>query len=150
MSGIGSDALNDLCSDKSADERIVHFNSILKFAILRKDRAFLAIGGPMNAAVDGGNPSVDDPSLIQTAIRCLLFTLTNSMLFLWFYGYFFSLKLKVILFSDRYVKDLTQADLHDCQHWNRFLEVYFVPYLFREHAFTSYDTIVGLCHDSCR
>lgn len=82
MSGISSDALNELCLDKSADERIIHFNNILKFAILRKDRAFMAIGGPWNATVDGGDPSVDDSSLIQTAIRWILFTLTSSMLFL--------------------------------------------------------------------
>lgn len=31
----------------------------------------MAIGGPWNPA-DGGDPSVDDSALIQTAVRCVL------------------------------------------------------------------------------
>ncbi|XP_058104990.1 protein SHORT ROOT IN SALT MEDIUM 1-like [Magnolia sinica] len=89
MSGISSHALEELCSDKSSD-RIPHLNIIPRFAILRKDCSFMAIGGPWNAAQDGGDPLVDDSSLVQSALR--------------------------------HVKDLTQLDLRDSQHWNRFLE----------------------------
>ncbi|XP_073010931.1 protein SHORT ROOT IN SALT MEDIUM 1 isoform X1 [Typha latifolia] len=93
LSGASIDALDGLCSEKSTSERIMHFNNILKFAVLRKDRSFMAIGGPWNVAIDGGDPLANDSCLIQTAVR--------------------------------HVKDLTQLDLHNCQHWNRFLELHY-------------------------
>ncbi|KAI3983150.1 hypothetical protein MKX01_030872 [Papaver californicum] len=67
MSGISKDALEDLSSNKNYDDRIPHINNILRFSFLRKDRAFMAIGGPQGV-VDGGDSSVDDSSLIKTAI----------------------------------------------------------------------------------
>ncbi|XP_068641295.1 protein SHORT ROOT IN SALT MEDIUM 1-like [Aristolochia californica] len=70
MSGISSTSLDELCAGKSSDDRIAHVNSILRFALLRKDRSFLAVGGPWNATIDGGDPLVDDSSLIRTALRC--------------------------------------------------------------------------------
>ncbi|URD78443.1 cell division cycle and apoptosis regulator 1 [Musa troglodytarum] len=92
MSGISCEALNELCLEKDTDERIVHFNNILKFAVLKKDRSFLAIGGPSHVTLDG-DPQLNDSSLIQTAIR--------------------------------HVKHATQLDLHNCLHWNRFLEIHY-------------------------
>ncbi|KAG0501713.1 hypothetical protein HPP92_001785 [Vanilla planifolia] len=71
MSGISSDALKELCSDKSSDERLIHFNNILRFAVLKKDHSFMAIGGRWKETLDGGNPSFDASSLIQTARRCV-------------------------------------------------------------------------------
>jgi len=69
MSGMSADTLNEMCSYNSSDERIVHFNNILRFAILKKDHSFMAIGGPWNATIDGGDPSVEDSALIRTACR---------------------------------------------------------------------------------
>ncbi|XP_042494256.1 protein SHORT ROOT IN SALT MEDIUM 1-like [Macadamia integrifolia] len=69
MSGISKDALEELSSDKISDDRIPHLNNILRFAILRQDRSFMAIGGPWDV-LDGEDPSVDESSLIQTALRC--------------------------------------------------------------------------------
>lgn len=66
MSGLSRRALEDLVSE--SDDRIVHICNILRFCILKKDRAFTAIGGPWDI-VDGGNPSIDDSSLVQTALR---------------------------------------------------------------------------------
>ncbi|KAI3933269.1 hypothetical protein MKW92_020213 [Papaver armeniacum] len=67
MSGISKDALEELSSNKNYEDRIPHINNILRFSFLRKDRAFMAIGGPQGV-VDGGDSSVDDCSLIKTAI----------------------------------------------------------------------------------
>lgn len=83
MSGISCEALNELCLEKDTDERIVHFNNILKFAVLKKDRSFLAIGGPSHVTLDG-DPQVNDSSLIQTAIRCGTFVLIHYVHFLLF------------------------------------------------------------------
>jgi hypothetical protein len=47
-------------------------NNILKFSILKKDHSLFAIGGPWNAAVDGGDPLLDCSCLIQTVIRYVL------------------------------------------------------------------------------
>ncbi|XP_078444603.1 ATP/GTP-binding protein family isoform X2 [Wolffia australiana] len=69
MSGISSEALEELCSDHNSDNRVSHFNNLLRFAILRKDHSFTAIGGPWNAALDGGDPSTDETSLVRTAKR---------------------------------------------------------------------------------
>ncbi|KAG8094529.1 hypothetical protein GUJ93_ZPchr0012g20835 [Zizania palustris] len=69
MSGMSNSAFADITSLRSTDERIVHLNNILKFAVFKRDHSLFAIGGPWNAAIDGGDPSVDCSCLIQTAIR---------------------------------------------------------------------------------
>ncbi|KAM6547391.1 hypothetical protein CsatB_019067 [Cannabis sativa] len=68
MSGISKNALEELSSEKISDDRIPHIYNILRFAVLKKDHSFMAIGGPWKS-VDGGDPSVDDTSLIHTAQR---------------------------------------------------------------------------------
>lgn len=68
MSGISKNSLEELSSEKSSDDRIPHFCNILRFAILKKDRSFMAIGGSWQSS-DGGDPSVDDAALVQTALR---------------------------------------------------------------------------------
>ncbi|KAJ0978601.1 hypothetical protein J5N97_014075 [Dioscorea zingiberensis] len=93
MSGISSGALEGLCSEKCPVDRVIHLKNILKFGLLKKDQSFMAIGGPWSAAIDGGDPSVDESTLIQTAIR--------------------------------WVKEIAGLDLHDCLHWNRFLEIHY-------------------------
>ncbi|XP_047090309.1 protein SHORT ROOT IN SALT MEDIUM 1-like [Lolium rigidum] len=70
MSGMSNGAFADICSLRSAEDRIAHWNNVLKFAVFKKDHALVAIGGPWNAAMDGGDPSTDCSCLIQTAIRC--------------------------------------------------------------------------------
>lgn len=74
MSGLSRNALEDLSSEKCPDDRIPHIGSILRFAVLRKDRSFMAIGGPWDA-IDGGDPSVDDSSLVKTVLRFVLILL---------------------------------------------------------------------------
>uniref|UniRef100_J3MF26 EF-hand domain-containing protein n=1 Tax=Oryza brachyantha TaxID=4533 RepID=J3MF26_ORYBR len=69
MSGMSNSAFADITSLRSTDERVVHLNNILKFAVFKRDRSLFAIGGPWNAAIDGGDPVVDSSCLIQTAIR---------------------------------------------------------------------------------
>lgn len=71
MSGLSKNALEELSSERGSDDRISHICNILRFAVLKKDRSCMAIGGPWNPA-DGGDPSVDDSALIQTAVRCVL------------------------------------------------------------------------------
>ncbi|XP_039136315.1 protein SHORT ROOT IN SALT MEDIUM 1 isoform X1 [Dioscorea cayenensis subsp. rotundata] len=71
MSGVSSGALEGLCSEKTPVDRAIHMKNILKFAVLKKEQSFLAIGGPWSASIDGGDPSVDESSLIRTAIRCV-------------------------------------------------------------------------------
>ncbi|CAM8922227.1 unnamed protein product [Rhodiola kirilowii] len=66
MSGLSRSALEDLVSE--SDDRLVHICNILRFSILKRDRAFTAIGGPWDPT-DGGDPSNDDSSLVQTALR---------------------------------------------------------------------------------
>lgn len=68
LSGLSRSATEDLCSEKSLDDRIPHICNLLKFAVLKKDRSLMAIGGPWDS-VDGGDPSIDDSSLIRTIIR---------------------------------------------------------------------------------
>lgn len=68
MSGLSKNALEELSSEKILDDRIPHICNMLRFAVLKKDHYFMAIGGPWNIA-DGGDPSVDDSSLLKTAIR---------------------------------------------------------------------------------
>lgn len=69
MSGMSNGAFADITSMRSTEERVVHLNNILKFAVFKKDRSLLAIGGPWNAALDGGDPLVDCSCLIRTAMR---------------------------------------------------------------------------------
>ncbi|CAI0402173.1 unnamed protein product [Linum tenue] len=92
MSGVSKSAFEELSSAKFSDDRPAHICNVLRFALLKKDRAFMAIGGPWDP-VDGGDPAVDDSPLIQTALR--------------------------------YAKDITQLDLRNCRHWNRFLEIHY-------------------------
>ncbi|XP_058777326.1 protein SHORT ROOT IN SALT MEDIUM 1 isoform X1 [Vicia villosa] len=68
MSGLSRGALEELSSDKTFDDRIPHICNFLRFAILKKDHSFMAVGGPWEPA-DGGDPSNDDSSLIRTALR---------------------------------------------------------------------------------
>lgn len=78
MSGLSKNALEELSSERSSDDRIPHICNILRFAILKKDRSFMTIGGPWNST-DGGDPSVDGSSLIQTAIRFVLYAISYSV-----------------------------------------------------------------------
>ena len=71
MSGLSKNALEELSSEKSSDDRIPHICNILRFALLKKDQSFMTIGGQWNPA-DGVDPSVDDTSLIQTVHRFVL------------------------------------------------------------------------------
>ncbi|KAE8658870.1 ATP/GTP-binding family protein, putative isoform 2 [Hibiscus syriacus] len=68
MSGLSRSALEELSSEKVPDDRIPHICNILRFAVLKKDHSFMAIGGPCVYA-DGSNPAGDEFSLIQTALR---------------------------------------------------------------------------------
>ncbi|XP_061366325.1 protein SHORT ROOT IN SALT MEDIUM 1 isoform X2 [Gastrolobium bilobum] len=68
MSGLSRTALEELSSDKSFDDRIPHICNFLRFAVLKKDHSFMAVGGPWEPA-DGGDPSIDDNSLIKSALR---------------------------------------------------------------------------------
>ena len=117
LSGLSKNALEDLSSEKRYDDRVPHICNILRFAVLKRDRSFMAIGGPWDSA-DGGDPSVDDSALIQTALRFVLATLLN-----WSNRTFvpFAVLKRVLLC--RHTKDVTQLDLHNCHNWNRFLEV---------------------------
>lgn len=69
MSGISAEAFAELCADGNVDDRTPHFNNILRFAILRKDRSLMAIGGRWEDAIDGGDPCVEDSALIRAALR---------------------------------------------------------------------------------
>lgn len=71
MSGVSRNALEELSSEKISDDRIPHISNMLRFAVLKRDHSFMAIGGPWKSA-DGGDPSVDDTSLIRTVQRYLL------------------------------------------------------------------------------
>ncbi|AQK82517.1 ATP/GTP-binding protein family, partial [Zea mays] len=71
MSGMSKGAFANITSLRSTEERVVHLNNILKFAVFKKDRSLFAIGGPWNADIDGGDPSADCSCLIRTAIRCV-------------------------------------------------------------------------------
>ncbi|XP_044981802.1 protein SHORT ROOT IN SALT MEDIUM 1-like [Hordeum vulgare subsp. vulgare] len=70
MSGMSNSAFADICSLRSAEERIVHWNNVLKFAVFKKGHALIAIGGPWSAVIDGGDPLTDCSCLVRTAIRC--------------------------------------------------------------------------------
>ncbi|XP_042983456.1 protein SHORT ROOT IN SALT MEDIUM 1 isoform X1 [Carya illinoinensis] len=68
MSGLSKNAMEELSSEKSSDDRIPHICNIVRFGVLRRDQSWMAIGGPWDS-VDGGDPSVDDTSLIRTVLR---------------------------------------------------------------------------------
>jgi hypothetical protein len=51
---------------------IAHEHYILRFSVLKNDHSLFAIGGPWNAAFDGGDPSLDCPCLIRSAIMYVL------------------------------------------------------------------------------
>lgn len=68
MSGLSQNAQADLSSEKTQGDRIPHLCNILRFAVLKKNSSLMAIGGAWDTS-DGGDPSVDDTSLIRTAQR---------------------------------------------------------------------------------
>ncbi|KAK6913159.1 DBC1/CARP1 catalytically inactive NUDIX hydrolase domain [Dillenia turbinata] len=68
MSGLSRNAIEELSSEKAHDDRIPHICNILRFALLRKNNSFTAIGGRWES-VDGGDPSVDESALVQTLLR---------------------------------------------------------------------------------
>ena len=70
-SGLSKNALEELSSEKCFDDRIPHICNILRFALLKKNQSFMAIGGQWNPA-DGVDPSVDDTSSIHTVHRFAL------------------------------------------------------------------------------
>lgn len=78
MSGLSQNALEELSSERSYDDRIPHFCNMLRFALLKKENAFMAIGGPWDM-VDGEDPSVDDFSLVRTVMRSVLYMLTFNL-----------------------------------------------------------------------
>lgn len=77
MSGMSNGAFTDICSLRSAEERIVHWNNVLKFAVFKKDHALITIGGPWSAAIDGGDPLIDCSCLVRTAIRYVIIQYTD-------------------------------------------------------------------------
>lgn len=79
MSGLSRTALEDLSSERNFDDRIPHICNILRFAVLKKDRSFMAIGGTWDAS-DGGDPAADDNTLIKAAIRFVLSAIACSEL----------------------------------------------------------------------
>ncbi|KAG2377005.1 uncharacterized protein HKW66_Vig0175780 [Vigna angularis] len=68
MNGLSRSALEELSSDKIVDDRIPHMCNFLRFAVLKKDHSFMAVGGPWKP-VDGVDPSIDNNSLIKTTLR---------------------------------------------------------------------------------
>lgn len=118
MSGLSRTALEDLSSEKLFEDRIPHVCNILKFAVLKKDHSFMAIGGSWDPT-DGTDPSVDQSSLIQTMLRFV------SSLILWSSLLPYSLRRKNLCLC-RHTKDKLNLDLSNCRHWNPFLEVGFV------------------------
>lgn len=71
MSGLSNNALAELSSERIYDDRIPHFCNMLRFAVLKKNSSLMAIGGPWDS-IDGGDPSVDESSLLRTALRFVL------------------------------------------------------------------------------
>ncbi|KAM3281407.1 protein SHORT ROOT IN SALT MEDIUM 1 [Capsicum chacoense] len=68
MSGLSRNSLEELSSDRNYDDRIPHVCNLLRFAVLKLENSLMTIGGQWDS-VDGGDPSCDDSSLIQTALR---------------------------------------------------------------------------------
>ncbi|ESW25551.1 hypothetical protein PHAVU_003G045700 [Phaseolus vulgaris] len=68
MNGLSRSVLEELSSDRIVDDRIPHMCNFLRFAVLKKDHSFMAVGGPWRP-VDGVDPSIDNNSLIKTALR---------------------------------------------------------------------------------
>lgn len=83
MSGLSQNAQAELSSEKIQGDRVPHFCNMLRFAILKKNSSLMAIGGAWDS-IDGGDPSVDDTSLIRTALRFvhLVTMLNTSVVFL--------------------------------------------------------------------
>lgn len=75
MSGLSQNASDELSSERNYEDRIPHFCNMLRFAVLKKENSFMAIGGPWDT-IDGGDPSVDDSSLVQTVTRFGLYMIT--------------------------------------------------------------------------
>lgn len=69
MSGLSQNALEELSSGRRYEDRIPHFCNMLRFSVLRKNNSLMAIGGRWEAT-DGGDPSVDDSTLVRTVLRC--------------------------------------------------------------------------------
>ncbi|KAK4263478.1 hypothetical protein QN277_028877 [Acacia crassicarpa] len=117
LSGLSRSALEDLSSDRSFDDRIPHICNILRFAILKKDHSFMAVGGPWESA-DGGDPSVDDNGLIRTAIRhakdVIQLDLQNCQRWNRFLEIHYDRVGKDGLFSHKEVTVLFVPDLSDC------------------------------------
>lgn len=82
MSGLSKNAMEELSSEKSSDDRIPHICNIIRFGVLRRDQSWMAIGGPWDS-VDGGDPSVDNTSLIQTVLRFVLSYLLHRHIKKW-------------------------------------------------------------------
>ena len=72
MSGLSQNAAEELSSEKSYDDHIPHFCNIMRFAVLKKDHALMAIGGPWDTVDEGDPSSVDDSSLVRTVLRSVL------------------------------------------------------------------------------
>ena len=68
MNGLSRSVLEELSSDRIVDDRIPHMCNFLRFEVLKKDHSFMAVGGPWRP-VDGVDPSIDNNSLIKTALR---------------------------------------------------------------------------------
>lgn len=79
MSGLSENALEELSSERTYEERIPHFCNMLRFSLVRKNNSLTAIGGPWEA-IDGGDPSTNDSSLIQTILRCVSYCLFPALI----------------------------------------------------------------------
>uniref|UniRef100_A0A803MVH1 EF-hand domain-containing protein n=1 Tax=Chenopodium quinoa TaxID=63459 RepID=A0A803MVH1_CHEQI len=117
MSGLSRGATEDLCSEKLSDDRIPHICNLLRFAVLKKDRSLMAIGGPWDA-VDGGDPSLDESSLIHTIHRYAKdlshLDLQNCQHWNRFLEIHYDRVGKDGLFSHREITVLFVPDLSDC------------------------------------
>jgi hypothetical protein len=69
MSGMSKGVFVDITLLRTIEEWVLHMRNIVKFYVLKKGHSLFAIGGPWNAVVDGGDPSLDCSCLIGTAIR---------------------------------------------------------------------------------
>ncbi|XP_021725197.1 cell division cycle and apoptosis regulator protein 1-like isoform X2 [Chenopodium quinoa] len=117
MSGLSRGATEDLCSEKLSDDRIPHLCNLLRFAVLKKDRSLMAIGGPWDA-VDGGDPSLDESSLVHTILRYAKdlshLDLQNCQHWNRFLEIHYDRVGKDGLFSHREITVLFVPDLSDC------------------------------------
>ncbi|KAF7828032.1 cell division cycle and apoptosis regulator protein 1 [Senna tora] len=117
LSGLSRSAMEDMASDKNFDDRIPHICNILRFAVLKKDHSFMAVGGPWESA-DGGDPSIDDNSLIRTALRyaknVIQLDLQNCQRWNRFLEIHYDRLGKDGLFSHKEITVLFVPDLSDC------------------------------------